>query len=354
MSQHFRVVIRCRPSSEEKAWKVDERSLRLSGSGEPETFSFGMVLTESESHAQLYEKAVSPLVASALDEGRNAFVVAYGQPRSGKTHAAFGSLGMGTSRTQTEKYGVIARMGQQVFDAISSDWACRVSATFCHVFEDGRVADLLDSRRRRLEVVEDHSSNTYSISSLTEHPIHSPLDLVRLAEKAYLMRNASGCRKDLVQSSMKTTPRVAPFQPEYKAHCSHAIFSLKVERCKKESNNHATMRDSEEEEEHKDVILAQITVVDLAGHSIELVHASQPCPDSGIEMLHQVLSTLPVKGIVATASLIRQSTLTKLLKPALGGNADTLIIGTLSLSEEAVDGSKRCLQVCLLYMHKLY
>ena len=199
-------------------WSIEGDSLKSSKAGE--SFSFDHVLPESGGQDDgLYEAAVSPLIASALDGGHDACIVAYGLPCTGKTHAVFGPLGQ--TRLQREARGIVARIAGQVFDAVSSDSVCRVSASFCHVFEDGRVTDLFDSRRRRLDVVEERSNASgYSIPSLTSHSVSSPLDLSRLAEKANLMRNASGGRRD--QSSTQLTSSLHSYKP----HSSHAFVYL--------------------------------------------------------------------------------------------------------------------------------
>ena len=348
MKRHFHVAVACCPSEEEKAWKLEGDALQCSKSGE--SYSFDHVLTESGGREELYERAVSPLIASALEGGHDAFAVFYGQQRTGKTHAVFGPSGQ--ARVQKEAWGVAARIGQQVFDIVSNDRVCRVSATFCHVFEDGRVTDLFDSRRRRLDVVEDRSSTTYSLPSLTEHVICSPLDLARLTERANLMRNASGSRREQGAASV----RPPSGSQLYKPHCSHAIVSVLVERLK--GVGEEGEGDGEEGEGNKEgagggegVRRSQITVVDLAGYSIGLVQAGQPCPDSGIDTLHQIMTCLATRGIVAAAGLFPLSSLTKLLKPCLGGNSETLLVGTLSLSETSVEDSKRCLQVYIIYLY---
>lgn len=306
---------------------MEENSLHSSVSDE--SYSYKHVLTESEGHVELYERAVSPLIASAL-KGHDAFIVAYGLPRTGKTHAVFGPSGQARAQRQTR--GVISRVGQQIFDTVSDDRVCKVSASFCQVFEDGRVMDLYDSRRRPLDLLEDGSTNTFSVPSLTEHPVCSSLDLTRLTVKANIIRNASGCRRDI------GTP-ATPQQSWYKPHSSHAITSVVVERLKIE-------RDDTKEGGNGEIFArSQITIVDLAGHSIGLVQAGQPCPDSGIHTLHQIMTTLPSHGMVAASGLFPQSPLTKLLKPCLGGNSMTLLIGTLSLSEASMESSKRSLQV---------
>ena len=328
MSRHFHVVVSCCPSEEEKVWRVGENSLLSSTDGK--TYAFDQVLTESGGHSELFGKSVSPLIESALEAGHDAFVVAYGLPRTGKTHAVFGPSGQ--ARIQRETRGLVARIGQQVFDTVSGDSVSKISASFCHVFEDGRVMDLFDSRRRRLDVVEDRSNTAslYSVPSLATHPVCSSLDLARLTEKANLMRNASGGRRDSSAHAAR-----GPQTHSYKPHSSHVFISMTVER----------LRGRGTKEKGQQVSVSHITVVDLAGHNIGLVQSGQPCPDSGIYTLYQIMTTLPAHGIVATAGLFPNSSLTKLMKPCLGGNSTTLLIGTVSLSEISLESTKRCLKV---------
>ena len=304
-------------------WRLEGQSLQ-SSDGE-ESYSFDAILRESGGGEELYSRVVSPLVFSALNGGHDLFVVAYGLPGTGKSHAVFGPPAQ-MSRLRREARGIVARLGQQIFDIVSGDRVCRVSASFFHVFEDGRVTDLFDSRRRRLEVVEDSSDTcSYSIPSIAVHQVSSSLELARLTERANLMRNASGGRRD-----HQPTP-----QPQsHKSHCSHAFVRLLLER----------VVDGEKKGEER-VMKTQITVVDLAGHSIEQVQANQPSPDGGITTLHQIMTTLPCQGITATAGLFSNSSLTKLLRPCLGGSSETLLLGTLSLSESSREKTKRCLKV---------
>lgn len=304
-------------------WRVEGQSLQ-SSDGE-ESYSFDAILRESGGGEELYSRVVSPLVSSALNGGHDLFMVAYGLPGTGKSHAVFGPPAQ-MSRLRREARGIVARLGQQMFDIVSGDRVCRVSASFFHVFEDGRVTDLFDSRRRRLEVVEDSSDTcSYSIPSVAVHQVSSSLELARLTERANLMRNASGGRRD---------HRPTPQTQSHKSHCSHAFVRLLLER----------VVDGEKKGEER-VMKTQITVVDLAGHSIEQVQANQPSPDGGITALHQIMTTLPCQGITATAGLFSNSSLTKLLRPCLGGSSETLLLGTLSLSESSREKTKRCLKV---------
>ena len=324
MNQHFRVAVSCCPSEEEKVWRVEGESLQSPADGE--TYSFDHLLRESSGGEELYRTVVSPLVSSALEEGHELFVVCYGLPATGKTRSVFGSPG----QLRRAAGGLLAELGRQIFDSLASDLVSRVSASFFHVFEDGRVTDLFDSRRRRLEVAEDRSNNSYSLPALSSHQVSSPLELARLTERANIMRNASGGRREQPRSLSSPYP--------YRAHCSHAFVSLTVERvCAGERER---------------VLKTQITVVDLAGHSIALVQSGHPAPDSGVQTLQQILTTLPSQGIVATSPLFPTSSLTKLLRPSLGGYSETLLLGTVSLSESSRDSSRRCLQVSNTHKHK--
>ena len=340
MSRHFSVVIRCRPSAEEKAWKEEGNSLQLVGEGR-RRLSFDRILTEADSHADLYERAVSPVMESALS-GRNAFVVVYGLPRSGKTHVVFGSAG---PKATPEDRGLVGRCGQQVFRSLSASSVRlgRVSATFCQLFEDGRVADLLDSRGRQLDVVEKRPGAASSVAGLTEHAVGSPSELARLTEKANLLRNASGCVRQPSAGVKRAAASPTPSQPPYKQHCSHAVVTLTVEWMKAKGKREEKAKEGKERNE--EVLSSQITIVDLAGHSIALALAGQPCPDGGMEELHQVMSALPPSGTTAVSSLSPHSSLTKLLRQAFGGNCESILIGTVSLCETAVEGTGRCLQL---------
>ena len=300
-------------------WRVEGDTLEsCDGAG---SYSFDAILRESGGGEELQSKTVSPLVSSALGDGHDLFIVAYGLPGTGKTHAVFGPSAQ-IARLRREARGLVARVGQQIFDLVSRDRVCRVSASFFHVFEDGRVTDLFDSRRRRLEVAENTpDTSSYTVPSLSVHQVSSSLELARLTERANLMRNASGGRR-----------APSPNPQSYKSHCSHAFVSLVVER---------VVGGGGEER----VTKSHITVVDLAGHAIELVQAHQPSPDSGIQTLHKIMSILPSQGISAAADQFSRSPLTQLIKPCLGGSSEALLLGTVSLSEGSHEKTKICLKV---------
>ena len=329
---HFGVVVRCRPCAEEKAWRLECTGLQYAGKEADSRFlAFDRAFGDASSHSEVYE-SIEPLVAGTL-EGKNVGVVAYGLPGAGKSHTMFGTSGQ--SRRRQEAQGVVARCGQQLFDGLQKaeegcGSVCHVTTTFCQVFDDGRVADLFDAKKRNLDITESAGSLLYSVPGLTKHVVTSTHDVVRLVEKGYLMRNATGCLRETADKKNQKTPTAHPLQ-QYRQHCSHAVFTFSVEHMGRRGDNSVTV--------------SRITVVDLAGKSIEMLHSGQPCPDVGIEMLNRVLTTLPLEGVLAASSLFVKSSLTKLLKPCFGGNCQTLLIVNVDPSEAAAAATRRCLEV---------
>lgn len=349
---HFAVALRCKPSPGSKAWRVDGSSLHrveaaATGAAEQEAeeeekaavAGFDHVFAEEDGHVDVYERAVAPLVEGCLQSGAHAGLVMYGLPCAGKTHTAFGTSGQ--LRVKQEARGVIVRCGQQLLEAMEGEKRrgklFRLTATFCHVFADGRVADLLDTKKRDLGVFEDRTTALYSVPNLTETNVSTVMDVVRLVEKGYLMRNATSCMKSAAGSSKLAlrAPATQPLQ-QYRQHTSHALFRFYMEQ----ANVHPR-GDS--------VRVVKVAIVDLAGQPIEQHHREAVCSDSGIETLHSILRRLPTEGIVAVASLFSKSNLTKLLKQCFGGNCRTLLLGNVCLTtESSASAEDKCLQLLQL------
>lgn len=339
-STSVRVVVRCVPTAEEKAWKVGERSLSLaSAAGTSTSLEFDRVCNDSVGHETFFEQAVTQELSGVL-EGHNAFIVAYGLPCTGKTHTIFGTTGQ--TRVKQEARGVIVRCGQQLFDILqrpeNAGLACRVTVTFCHLFENGRVADLFDAKKRSLNVVEKGTTTggmpSYEVEGLTEQIVTSPQDVLRLVEKGYLMRNASGCVSDTgagggTHGKVSLRGNNAPLQ-QYRQHNSHAIFKFTAETVNVASPGEATV--------------ASIVVVDLAGLGIERLLSGASCTDVGIEAMHQVLRSLAANRIGEVPALSAKSCLTKLLRACFGGNSRALVVGSVSLGESAVPLTLKCLE----------
>ena len=329
-SEHFQVVVRCKPSPEQPLWKVcsQSNSLKAAG-GEEETteFVFTKVLEESTSHMELYEQTVAPTLSSLLDGAHtNLAVVAYGPSCGGKSHSVFGTTGQ--TRVRAEARGVIYRCGEQLLRELESkEFTYCVSVSFLHVFEDGRVADLFDTKKRNMEVMLDQSTLLYSVPAVTQQRVSSLQEVLRLVEKGYLIRNATGCaREPTKRTGFSSAMKPLPLQ-QYRPHCSHAVF------------NYTVQYQSPGAEE---VQLLHVMVADLAGRAIDELLSSSPCSDVGLETLHRVMTTLSSTQPTAASPLYGKSSLTKLLKPSFGGNCDTIILATLPLSSPLTN---KCFQL---------
>ena len=341
MSKRFSVVVKCKPSVEGKRWRIGGTTLEcLEAEGEEEgspreneTLHFDNVFSDSASHSEFYEEAFAPNVSGVL-RGHNVAFVTVGLPCSGKTHMVFGTAGQ--ARLREEAKGVIYRCGKQLFDELQREenqhLFCRITATFCHIFEDGRVADLFDAKKRDLQVVDSStcSSVPYAVTGLTEHTVGSPQDILRLTEKGYLMRNASGCTKqpmDRTKFSFKHNPVANPLQ-QYRPHASHAVFKYTIEVFDKNASAGTARNGS-------------IVIVDLAGINVEKVASTSPCLDSGIKEMYKFLQEKGYPSATSSRDLQPQSTLMKILKHSLGGNCETVIAAAVSL--DASSGVKSSL-----------
>lgn len=336
MSDRLHVVIRCKPSAEEKAWKIDGNRLLLGENPDPDvpnksSFEYDHIFTENSTHTDVYERSVKPLLNNLLQHSSsNLCVFTYGLSCTGKSHTIFGTSGQ--IRIKQEARGFILRCGKQLFDELQSQTnsVCRISVSFCHVFNDGRVADLFDTKKRSLEIVDNTSSFCCSIPNLTEHVVTSNQEVLKLVEKGYLMRNATGCLKE-PPKKLTFVSNTQPLQ-SYRPHCTHAVFTFRIEHLTKDND---------------EVYISQVSFVDLAGKGIEQLHSDALTQsfDSGIDMLHNVLLTSSEKGFSAASSLHSKSNLTKVLKHSLGGNCQTVFIGNVCLSESSVPLTRKCLEV---------
>ena len=328
--------MRCKPSPEQKVWRPVPEESRLEYSGEDpdktssKTFSFAHVFCESTTHCELYDHAIAPRVTTLLDgQHSNLAVIAYGDASGGKTQTVFGTTGQ--TRVKDAARGVIYRCGQQLLAELQQEAnsVYHMSVSFCHIFEDGRVADLFDTKKRNLDVIVNQSTLQYSVPNLTQQTVATSQDVLRLVEKGYLMRNATGC----VREPAKKVTFGSALKPlalqQYRPHCTHAVFTFTVEYKPRGSDQ---------------VHVVRATIVDLAGKSINELFSLSSCSDSGIETLNKVVTTLSTEGIVAASSLFNKSSLTKLLKPCFGGNCATTIVANLSLSETS-SVTRGCLRI---------
>lgn len=316
-----------KPRNDSSEWKIDDCS--LCHNDRPESFAFDIVLQPNVDHASFYQEAIQDKVSQFL-AGHNVTFVAYGAANTGKSHTIIGTAGQ--TRLKPEARGAIVRAATQLFDYVhspdNSDKVFYITASFFHVFDDGRVADLLDTQKRNVDIKNgtDTSAQTYFTADVSQHNISCLEDVVSLVERGSLMRNASGCIRNKHRPSL--LKQQLPLTQLYKGHLSHAFFCLSVEQ--KISNEL--------------VIVSQLQVVDLAGHNIDKYH-NGCCEDAGIDSLHKLMSMESMTVQFSSPSLC------KLLAQSFGGNILTTFICNVQLDDSSL--TLKCLNTAQTMVNKI-
>ena len=324
---NFCVIAKSRSNSDE--WKIDGCSLRHSNNSE--SFVFDIIVQSTVDHASFYKEAIQYRVSQFL-QGNNVTVLAYGAANAGKSHTIIGTAGR--TRLNPEARGVIARAATQLFDHVyspdSSGKTFYITASFFHVFDDGRVADLLDTQKRNANINSEADSRerTNFTADVSRNPVGCVEDVVSLVERGSLMRNASGCIRNKQQPSLlkQQTPIT-----QYKKHLSHAFFCLNMEQARSQSSDELA-------------IVSRLQIVDLAGHNVDKYH-NECCEDSGVSTLHKLMC------MDLTAVQVSSPSLCKLLSQSFGGNNLTTFICNFQLNNNSSD--LKCLHTAQMMVNKI-
>lgn len=314
---NFCVIAKPRNDSDE--WKLDGCSLCHNDT--PESFIFDQVLQSTVDHASFYQVAIQDRIGQFL-HGHNVNIVAYGAANAGKSHTIIGTAGQ--TRLKPEARGVIARAATQLFDYVhspdNSDKLFYITASYFHVFDDGRVADLLDTQKRNINInsESDSGEQVAFIADVSRQAVSCVEDVISLVERGSLMRNASGCIRNKQQPSL--LKQQIPLAQLYKRHLSHAFFCLTVEQKENQSSDIA--------------IVSQLQIVDLAGHNIDKYY-NRCCEDTGINNLHKLMFMDTMTVDITSPSLC------KLLAQSFGGNSLTTLICNVQLDNS--DLTLKCL-----------
>ncbi|XP_033220439.1 protein claret segregational-like [Belonocnema kinseyi] len=313
MKGNIRVFCRVRPAISKEASKplcsinyLDECTIDV-GRGEGgemgcggkirqsrQEFQFDKVFPPNASQEDIFQE-LSLLVQSALD-GYNVCVFAYGQTGSGKTYTMEGFPG-------TEMEGMIPRTVKHIFSEMKQfellGWEYRIEASFLEIYNE-HIVDLLDSQPKLLEIrMADSKGNDLYVSNLQVEEIHSPEEL----HKCLLIAQQNRA--------------VAATQSNERSSRSHSVARIRL------IGKHA----------RKDEIsIGNLNLVDLAGS--ERLKGEEAARTAETKNINKSLSNL---GNVILALLKKQdhipyrnSKLTHLLMPSLGGNSKTLMLLNIS------------------------
>jgi centromeric protein E len=351
------VSVRVRPLNEAEkdlgcAWRHAEDAIVLDNSRKETTstskesvvYRVDNVFDESCSNLDVYNKTTSKIVKSVLD-GFNGTVFAYGQTSSGKTHTMHGEIG-------TEP-GIVPLAVQDVFDSIEKcpEREFRVRVSYLEIYNE----NLLDLLARSSAEMDEHGqvSKTLRIQEDPERGI------VVNGLKEERVQNVAQVQK--VLEIGQNNRHVGATNMNARSSRSHVIFRLCIEsKLRKDSeldssdkSGHAkkpegfvgtgTKSGSEkgggdEDVANENVLVSVLNLVDLAGSErVAKTGAEGQRAKEGASINKSLLTLGVVINKLAEDGSknggaggghvpYRDSKLTRILQPALGGNSKTAIV----------------------------
>ncbi|GMI77548.1 KINESIN-LIKE PROTEIN IN ARABIDOPSIS THALIANA A [Hibiscus trionum] len=295
------------------------RGIDMIQSGQKYPFTFDKVFNHEASQQDVFVE-ISQLVQSALD-GYKVCIFAYGQTGSGKTYTMMGRPEV------PEQKGLIPRSLEQIFQCSQSlkaqGWKYKMQASMLEIYNE-TIRDLLSNNRsvgldptrpenavsgKQYTIKHDANGNTY-VSDLTI------VDVSSITEISSLLRQAAQSRS------------VSRTQMNEQSSRSHMVFTLRIS---------GTNESTEQQ------VQGVLNLIDLAGS--ERLSRSGATGDrlKETQAINKSLSCLS-DVIFALAKKedhvpFRNSKLTYLLQPCLGGDSKTLMFVNVSPDPTSVGES---------------
>ncbi|KAJ1287343.1 hypothetical protein BS78_02G002800 [Paspalum vaginatum] len=279
------------------------RGIELIHNAQAYSFTFDKVFDQSASQEDVFIE-ISQLVQSALD-GYKVCIFAYGQTGSGKTYTM-----MGNPELDDQK-GLIPRSLEQIFQASQSlnsqGWKYKMQASMLEIYNE-TIRDLLvmnritaqDGGSSKYNIKHDANGNT-NVSDLTV------VDVTSINEVSSLLRRAAQSRS------------VGRTQMNEESSRSHCVFTLRIFGVNEGTDQQ---------------VQGVLNLIDLAGS--ERLNKSGATGDrlKETQAINKSLSCLSdvIFSIAKKDEHVpfRNSKLTYLLQPCLGGDSKTLMFVNLS------------------------
>lgn len=285
------------------------RGIDLMNQGQKVSFSYDKVFNHGASQEDVFVE-MSQLVQSALD-GYKVCIFAYGQTGSGKTYTMMGKPGR-------DQKGIIPRSLEQIFKTSQSlesqGWKYCMQASMLEIYNEtirdllapGRSNNVEMSASKQYTIKHDAHGNT-TVSELTIADVFSTADVTSLLEKASHSRS------------------VGKTQMNEQSSRSHFVFTLKIF-----GSNESTGQQ----------VQGVLNLIDLAGSERLAKSGSTGDRLKETQAINKSLSALS-DVIFAIAKNdyhvpFRNSKLTYLLQPCLGGDSKTLMFVNISPEASSV------------------
>ncbi|KAL0293551.1 UNVERIFIED_CONTAM: Kinesin-like protein KIN-14C [Sesamum calycinum] len=293
------------------AMEVLGRGIDLTQNGQKHSFTYDKVFMPDDSQEDVFVE-ISQLVQSALD-GYKVCIFAYGQTGSGKTYTMMGKPG------PPDQKGLIPRSLEQVFETRqileAQGWKCQ-----CSKYNE-TIRDLLAPNRSSFDVTRlENSGKQYAIKHDANGNTHvSDLTIVDVRsskEVSYLLERAAQSRS------------VGKTQMNEQSSRSHFVFTLRI----------MGVNESTDQQ-----VQGVLNLIDLAGSERLSKSGSTGDRLKETQAINKSLSSLS-DVIFALAKKeehvpFRNSKLTYLLQPCLGGDSKTLMFVNVSPDPSSVGES---------------
>ncbi|KAG2569028.1 hypothetical protein PVAP13_7NG367400 [Panicum virgatum] len=285
------------------------RAIDLMNQGQKLSFSYDKVFDHNASQEDVFVE-ISQLVQSALD-GYKVCIFAYGQTGSGKTYTMMGKSGI-------DQKGIIPRSLEQIFKTSQSlesqGWKYSMQASMLEIYNES-IRDLLAPGRpnsfdmttsKQYTIKHDSHGNT-TVSDLTIIDVFSIADVTNLLEKASHSRS------------------VGKTQMNEQSSRSHFVFTLKISGSNENTGQH---------------VQGVLNLIDLAGSERLAKSGSTGDRLKETQSINKSLSALSdvifAIGKGDDHVPFRNSKLTYLLQPCLGGDSKTLMFVNISPEASSV------------------
>ncbi|OAY65182.1 Kinesin-related protein 4, partial [Ananas comosus] len=326
--ERIHVAVRARPLSPEDGksspWRIAGDSIHLS-SNQSTKFEFDRIFGEECRTADVYAARTKGIVASAV-RGFNGTVFAYGQTNSGKTY---------TMRGSAAEPGIIPLSVHDLFHSIQEVVSLLFLSLICFLSTHCSACHPIDREFLvRMSYMEIYNEEINDLLA----PEHRKLQIHENLERGIYV---AGLREEIV-----TCPEQVLDLMEFGECMLYEFFSVMIveSREKVEDNDLGDSCDA--------VRVSVLNLVDLAG--------SERAAKTGAEGVRLKEGSHINKSLMTLGTVIkklsegaesqgghvpyRDSKLTRILQPALGGNANTAIICNITLAQVHADETKSSLQ----------
>ncbi|KAH1096984.1 hypothetical protein J1N35_013905 [Gossypium stocksii] len=307
----------CHENSSSTFWRVDDNQISLQKlHGSPisgVSCAFDHVFDENCSNSDIYELLTKDIIHAAVD-GFNGTAFAYGQTSSGKTFTMNGS---------SNDPGIIHRAVNNIFQKINmiSDREFLIRVSYMEIYNE-EINDLFAVENQKLQIHENVERGIF-VAGLREEIVNNAEQVMKLLESGEVNRHFGETNMNARSSR------------------SHTIFRVVIESKGKDTGSFGDYSSSDA------IRVSVLNLVDLAGSEriaktgtggVRLKEGKYI--NKSLMVLGNVINKLSDSAKQRAHIPYRDSKLTRILQPALGGNAKTSIICTVAPEEIHIEETK--------------